>query len=129
MPGEVKEARERVEQVRLDRGAHIAHLWRQYIESAQAPGELPGMMMAPGVDGTLNMRHPDAGQALLDAAARGGARIERGVQDVKISRENMTEVSFVRQRHTVEMRTPLVVGGGALPCVVWPGTPFTVSSR
>jgi hypothetical protein len=30
-------------------------------------------MMVPGVDGTLNMRHPDACQAPLAAAARGGA--------------------------------------------------------
>jgi 2-polyprenyl-6-methoxyphenol hydroxylase-like FAD-dependent oxidoreductase len=77
-PWGVKEARDLgVEQILLDAGGRVARLWRQYVEGAPAPGDLPVSMMVPGVEGTLNMRHPDACQALLDAAARAGARVEQ----------------------------------------------------
>src|ERR1700747_2280643 len=66
----VKEARDLgVEQVLLDAGAHVATLWRQYVEVAPDPADIPVSIMVPGVAGTLNLRHPDACQALLDAAA------------------------------------------------------------
>jgi 2-polyprenyl-6-methoxyphenol hydroxylase-like FAD-dependent oxidoreductase len=107
----VKEARDLgVEQVLLNAGAHITRVWRQYVEGAPEPAELPVSMMVPGVGGTLNMRHPDACQALLDAAGRAGAHIERGVQDVQIARDGVMAVSFTQEGQVHRVRTPLVVG-------------------
>jgi 2-polyprenyl-6-methoxyphenol hydroxylase-like FAD-dependent oxidoreductase len=104
----VKEARELgVEQVLLDAGAHVTQLWRQYDEGAPEPAEIPVSIMVPGVEGTLNLRHPDACQALLDAATGAGAHVERGVGDVTICANS---VSYVRDGHSVEVRAPLVIG-------------------
>ena len=82
----VKEARTiGVEQVLLDAGAHVAPVWKQYVEGAAAPGDIPMWMMAEGIRGSLNMRHPDACQALIDAATGVGATVIRGVQNVKLN--------------------------------------------
>jgi 2-polyprenyl-6-methoxyphenol hydroxylase-like FAD-dependent oxidoreductase len=107
----VKEARDLgVEKILLDRGAQVAGLWRQYVEGAPGPADVPVSMMVPGVDGTLNMRHPDACQALLDAAAAAGARVERGIQDLKVVREDVMAVSFMQEGQPGQVRTPLVAG-------------------
>jgi 2-polyprenyl-6-methoxyphenol hydroxylase-like FAD-dependent oxidoreductase len=41
-------------------------------------------MMLPDVDGSLNLRHPVACQALADAAASAGSDVRRGVRDVAL---------------------------------------------
>ena len=75
-PWGVNEARELgVEQVLLDAGAHITSVWRQYMEGTDAVGDIPMAMMVPDIPGSLNLRHPDACQALLDAAAGAGQRL------------------------------------------------------
>jgi 2-polyprenyl-6-methoxyphenol hydroxylase-like FAD-dependent oxidoreductase len=107
----VAEARDLgVEQVLLDAGAHVTTVWRQYTEGAPEPAELPVSIMVPGVAGTLNLRHPDACQALIDAAARAGAQVDRGVSEVEVTRNGAMTVSYQRdaKRHT--LRAPLVVG-------------------
>ena len=43
--------------------------WKQYAEVAGDAGEIPMGMMVPGIEGSLNLRHPVACQALVDAAA------------------------------------------------------------
>jgi choline dehydrogenase-like flavoprotein len=58
-----------VEPILLDAGAHISTVWKQYAEGIGDAGEIPVSMMVPGVPGTLNLGHPKACQALLDAAA------------------------------------------------------------
>ena len=68
----VKEARELgVEDVLLAAGAHVAPVWKQYAEGRGEVAEIPMSMMVPGIPGTLNLRHPVACQALVDAAADG----------------------------------------------------------
>src|SRR4051794_41699800 len=75
----VKEARDLgVETVMLDAGAHIAPVWKQYTEGYDEPADIPMGMLIDGIDGTLNLRHPTACQALVDAAAGEGATIVRG---------------------------------------------------
>jgi 2-polyprenyl-6-methoxyphenol hydroxylase-like FAD-dependent oxidoreductase len=107
----VKEARDLgVEQILLGAGAHVTGLWRQYVEGAPGPADIPVSMMVPGVDGTLNMRHPDACQALLDAAGRAGAKVHRGVQDVTIAPGESVTVDYALGGQTSQLRTPLVVG-------------------
>jgi menaquinone-9 beta-reductase len=107
----VKEARDLgVEQVLLDAGAHVTRVWRQYIEGASEPLEVPMSIMVSGVEGTLNMRHPDACQTLLDAAANAGADVHRGVRDVTMTSEDVVSVSFVIDGETHRVRSPLSVG-------------------
>src|SRR5436190_54301 len=63
------------EQVLMDAGAHVAPSLRQYVEGRTEPIDVPSSLMLPGVAGMLNLRHPDACQALLDAAAAAGASV------------------------------------------------------
>lgn len=107
----VKEARELgVEQVMLDAGAHIAPLWKQYVEGFDEPGEIPMGLLIEGIEGTLNLRHPVACQALVDAAERAGATVVRGVRDVKLSGGSSPTVSYLAGDHSNELTTSLVVG-------------------
>ena len=62
-----------------------APVWKQYMEGADAVGDIPMAMMVPDIPGSLNLRHPDACQALLDAAAGAGATVVRGVRDVALA--------------------------------------------
>jgi 2-polyprenyl-6-methoxyphenol hydroxylase-like FAD-dependent oxidoreductase len=107
----VKEARDvGVEQVLLDAGAHVTQLWKQYMEGAE-PADLPVSMMVPGVEGTLNLRHPDACQALIDAAAAAGASVHRGVENVKLGGEGSgAVVSFQQRGEAHEVHARVVVG-------------------
>jgi len=107
----VKEARDLgVEQVLLDAGAHVTRVWRQYVEGAPEPVEVPVSIMVPGVEGTLNMRHPDACQALLDAAGSAGADVHRGVRDITTTPGDVVRISFVEDGQTHQVRSPLLVG-------------------
>ena len=110
VPWGVKEARQLgVEQILLDAGAHVAPLWMQYHEGADEPAMVPMSMMIEGIPGTLNLRHPDACQALIDAAAAAGATVVRGVHDVKLSAGQPVSVTYVSGR-AGEVRARLVVG-------------------
>ncbi|MGO8957109.1 MAG: FAD-dependent oxidoreductase [Streptosporangiaceae bacterium] len=110
LPWGVKEARNlAVEQILLDAGAHVAPAWLQYVEGADEPAMLPMSMMIEGIPGTLNIRHPDACQALIDAAAAAGVTVVRGVHDVKLSAGQPVSVAYSSDRAR-EVRARLVVG-------------------
>jgi 2-polyprenyl-6-methoxyphenol hydroxylase-like FAD-dependent oxidoreductase len=110
-PWGVKEARDvGVEQVLLDAGAHVTTLWKQYREGSDDVSEIPMAMMIPGIPGSLNLRHPDACQALLDAAVDAGATIVRGVRDVVVAPGSSPTVTYATNGETTELRTTLVVG-------------------
>lgn len=90
----VKEARELgVEAVMLDAGAHIAPIWKQYSGGIGETGEIPMGLLSEGIEGTLNLRHPVACQALIDAAVAQGATVVRGVRDVKLGGGSAPTVS------------------------------------
>jgi 2-polyprenyl-6-methoxyphenol hydroxylase-like FAD-dependent oxidoreductase len=106
----VKEARELgVEQFLLDAGAHITPVWKQYMEGG-AVGEIPMAMMVPDIAGSLNLRHPDACQVLLDAAAGAGATVVRGVRDVRLADGKSPTVTYATNGQATELSTTLVVG-------------------
>jgi menaquinone-9 beta-reductase len=110
LPWGVREAQNvGVEQVLLDAGAHVAPTWLQYVEGLDDPTVLPMSMMVEGVPGTLNIRHPDACQALADAATAAGATFVRGVHDVKLSAGPDVSVTYAAG-HEAEARGRLVVG-------------------
>jgi 2-polyprenyl-6-methoxyphenol hydroxylase-like FAD-dependent oxidoreductase len=107
----VKEARELgVESIMLDAGAHIAPVWKMYMEGVGDAGEIPMGMLVDGVDGTLNLRHPVACQALIDAAAAAGASVVRGVREVKVLVGRSPRVSYCCDGDAIEVGTSLVVG-------------------
>ena len=107
----VQEARNLgVEATMLDAGAHIAALWKQYAEGIGEAGEFPTGMMLPGIPGTLNLRHPDACQALIDAAAKDGVTVVRGTRDITIAAGASPTVSYSTDGGSHELRTSLVVG-------------------
>ena len=107
----VKEARELgVESIMMDAGAHITPLWKQYDEFAGDAGEIPMSMFLEGYDGTLNLRHPTACQALIDAAAGAGANVVRGVRDVKLAGGSSPAVGYAVNSHTEEVNASLVIG-------------------
>jgi 2-polyprenyl-6-methoxyphenol hydroxylase-like FAD-dependent oxidoreductase len=110
LPWGVKEARSLgVEQILLDAGAHIAPAWMQYVEGVDEPAVIPMSMMIEGIPGTLNMRHPDACQALIDAAAASGATVVRGVHDVKLTAGRDVSITYSTDR-AAEVHAQLVVG-------------------
>ncbi|MGH9033068.1 MAG: FAD-dependent oxidoreductase, partial [Acidimicrobiia bacterium] len=59
---------------------------------------------------TLNLRHPVACQALVDAAAEAGATVVRGVRNVSLAGDGSTTVSYATNGNTHEVSTSLVVG-------------------
>jgi 2-polyprenyl-6-methoxyphenol hydroxylase-like FAD-dependent oxidoreductase len=80
MPWGVNEARDLgVESILLDAGAHVTREWLHY--DADVPLEvteanpIPAGMMIPGVEGSLNLRHPEACGALAAAAVAAGATL------------------------------------------------------
>lgn len=66
-------------------GGHTAPLWKRYSEGDGLARDLPVGRMVPGVDGSLNLHHPLACQALLDAAVAAGATVARGVSNVTVA--------------------------------------------
>ena len=94
----------------LDAGAHVAPSIRQYVEGRPTPTDLPMSKLAPGVGGMLNIRHPDACQALLDAATETGASVVRGVRDVRLSSGQPVTVSYDHEGERFEVSARLVVG-------------------
>ncbi len=107
----VVEARELgVEQVLLDAGAHISATWNQYMQGSQDPAPIPMNMLVPGVGGTLNLRHPDACQALIDAAAGAGATVVRGASHIELGDGGTTTVRYDVDGASAELRPSLLVG-------------------
>jgi 2-polyprenyl-6-methoxyphenol hydroxylase-like FAD-dependent oxidoreductase len=110
MPWGVQEARDLgVEQVLLDAGAHVAPLWMQYDEGADEPAMIPVSMLLEGIPGSLNIRHPDACQALINAAAAAGATVVRNVHDVKLTTGPTVSVQYSSDGDH-ELTAQLVVG-------------------
>jgi 2-polyprenyl-6-methoxyphenol hydroxylase-like FAD-dependent oxidoreductase len=66
-------------------------------------------LLAEGIPGTLNIRHPDACQALIEAAADAGATVIRGAQDVKLTSGFPVTVAY-RSEQEGEVSAPLVIG-------------------
>jgi 2-polyprenyl-6-methoxyphenol hydroxylase-like FAD-dependent oxidoreductase len=108
--GLVEARRLGVEDALLQAGAHIAPRWMQYVEGVGGAGEIPASMIIPDIPGTLNLRHPDACQALLDAAAGAGATVVRGVEDVTLKAGAEPVVSYRANGADETIDTTLVVG-------------------
>ena len=107
----VREARHLgAEDVLIAAGAHITPTWRQYFPGGDEPRDLPMSLVVPDIAGSLNLRHPDACQALLDAAAGEGATVVRGVADVHVTAGSSPSVQYSVDGTSAELRPSLVVG-------------------
>ncbi len=71
---------------------------------------LPLASFRPDVPGPLCIGHPKLCQTLLDRAAKLGARVERGVTDVRVSFAAGPEVRYTRAGEVRALRAELVVG-------------------
>jgi 2-polyprenyl-6-methoxyphenol hydroxylase-like FAD-dependent oxidoreductase len=76
-------------------------------EALATPTELA---LLPGVDGPMTQRHPDACQALFDAASEAGADTCRGVEDVVVALEPQPTVTWRDATGAHEATARLVVG-------------------
>lgn len=95
-------------------GAHTAPLWKRYSEGEAVARELPVGRFIPGVGGSLNLHHPVACQALLDAAAQAGATVVRSVRNIEVAPGANPGLSYWHgdgeHAKTVSIEASLVVG-------------------
>jgi len=125
----VQEARNLgVEQVMLDAGAHVSAVWKQYVEGVGDVGDIPMAMMVPGIPGTLNLRHPDACQVLIDTAVGVGATVVRGVREVRLTAGHPVGVSYVTDA-AHQVTAPLVVGADGRASAVRKQTGITLQRQ
>ena len=111
VPWGVKEARALgVEDTLLRKGAHVTPAWMQYFEGIGEAGAIPVGMLIPDVPGSLNLRHPDACQALVDDAAAAGANVVRGARDIVLKPGAEPSITYTVDGEHRELRTQLVVG-------------------
>jgi 2-polyprenyl-6-methoxyphenol hydroxylase-like FAD-dependent oxidoreductase len=99
-----------VEDVLMAAGAHVTATWRQYFPSGDDPRDIPMNLMVSDIEGSLNLRHPEACQALLDAAASAGATVVRGVSGVEVTAGSSPSVQYAVDGRSAELRPSLVVG-------------------
>lgn len=99
-------------------GAHTAPLWKRYTEGDAIPRDLPVGRLVPGVGGSLNLHHPIACQALLDAAAEAGATVLRGVREVVVAPGEHPTVTYRLGTAQHEVKASLVVGADGRGSVV-----------
>ena len=75
-------------------GAHTSARWTRYGEGHGEPSQIPVGLLVAGVPGALNLHHPTACRALLDAARDAGAEVWRGVRDVRLAPSGAPTVEF-----------------------------------
>jgi 2-polyprenyl-6-methoxyphenol hydroxylase-like FAD-dependent oxidoreductase len=115
LPWGVREARALgVEQVLVGAGAHVAPAWVQY--DAAIPTDvseanpIPVGAILPDVDGSMNLRHPEACAAFAAAAVDSGVELHRAVRDVAVSAGAAPRISCATPAARLEFAPRLVVG-------------------
>jgi 2-polyprenyl-6-methoxyphenol hydroxylase-like FAD-dependent oxidoreductase len=94
----------------MDAGAHIAASWKAVGDDGTVRAEVPMALLRDGVPGSLNLGHPTACQALLDAAVAAGATVHRGVTDVDVTPGPSPRVQWTVDGVRAAVDTTLVVG-------------------
>jgi 2-polyprenyl-6-methoxyphenol hydroxylase-like FAD-dependent oxidoreductase len=79
---------------------------------------IPVGMMIPDIAGSLNLRHPDACQALMDAAVAAGAVVRRGVSEIEVRPSRSPMLACRVGADTEEISAALVVGADGRGSVV-----------
>ncbi|MFC9876327.1 FAD-dependent oxidoreductase [Nocardia salmonicida] len=103
-----------LEQVLLDAGGGYIPRAVSYDETTdpeQAENDAAMLdQMVPGVPGTLTVGHPDACQALADAAAAAGAHVVRGAADLEVQAGHDPTVTYEHNGELRTLRARIVVG-------------------
>jgi 2-polyprenyl-6-methoxyphenol hydroxylase-like FAD-dependent oxidoreductase len=98
----------------LAAGAHHLHRHISYDETispeAAEARALPLGVFRAGIPGPLCIGHPHLCQTLADLARMSGARVERGVERVRVSAGPAPRVSYVREGETYTERCRWIVG-------------------
>ena len=103
----------------VDAGGHTTAVWARYADGDERPREIPVGSMVAGVAGTLNLHHPTACQALLDAAVLAGATVHRGIRGVEVELGSQPVVHWRPASGTrVSSRANVVVGADGRASVV-----------
>lgn len=111
MPWGVAEAeRLGVADVLRDAGAHTSSRWTRYGEGLGEPSQIPVGLLVHGVPGALNLHHPTACQALLDAAGEAGVDVRRGVRDVRLASSGAPTVEFDHGGGAHRIECSVVIG-------------------
>jgi 2-polyprenyl-6-methoxyphenol hydroxylase-like FAD-dependent oxidoreductase len=115
MPWGVREVKRLgLEQVLLDAGGEYADTFVLY-DCTRDPAEaeanaLPLSLLAPDVEGSLNVGHPEASRALSAHASAVGATVCRGVEDVQIAGGTNPTVTWTNGHGPSEVRCRMIVG-------------------
>ncbi len=118
LPWGVKEAQNLgVADVLFAAGGHCSGRWRRHGEGSEAR-DIPIGILVPGVNGTLNLAHPVACQAMLDAAEAAGATVRRGITDVRIVSGAFPTICYREQGEAQTTSTLLIVGADGRGSVV-----------
>ena len=110
-------------------GAHTAPLWKRYSEGDAAPRDLPVGRLVAGVGGSLNLHHPIACQALLDAATEAGATVLRGAREAVVVPGEHPTVTYRLGGTEHKVHASLVVGADGRGSVVHAAPASRLSSR
>jgi 2-polyprenyl-6-methoxyphenol hydroxylase-like FAD-dependent oxidoreductase len=92
---------------------HVLRRHVRYDETtgpAVAEATMLPLALLPGVDGPMTQRHPDACQALFDAAADAGAVTLRGIDHLEVTPGDCPTVRYHHDGVSYEVRARLVVG-------------------
>jgi len=103
-----------LENVLLEAGGHYVGRVLTYDETlsreASDARELPIAALLPNAAGSFDVGHPQACEAISQAAEQAGARVLRGVQDVLVRAGASPEVTYTHQGETHTVRCRLVAG-------------------
>lgn len=80
------------------------------VDASEADATMLQLALLPGVDGPMTQRHPDACQALFDAAGAAGAVMLRGVNAIEVTPGDRPIVCYQHDGVVHEARARLVVG-------------------
>lgn len=99
-----------LEQVLLDAGGQVVAVFDIYDEHTREPLRVEVGEAVPGIDGSLNIKHPQACTALSEAAVAAGADVRRGVADIRLTTGKRPHVRWTERGKEQEADCALVVG-------------------
>lgn len=102
----------------MDAGARLTPSWRRYNRWAQDPVDMAMNQAVSGVAGSMNIAHPVACQALLDAAAASGATVIRGIENVELAPGSPPKIRWLADGLVSEASPDLVIGADGRASVV-----------
>jgi 2-polyprenyl-6-methoxyphenol hydroxylase-like FAD-dependent oxidoreductase len=98
-----------LERVFLEAGAQVVTVFDIYDELTPEPVRMEVGEAVPGIDGSLNIRHPQACTALTEAALATGADVRQGVGDIQLTTGKRQHLRWTESGRDRETRCQLIV--------------------